>query len=53
MNEVITITRHSPPNEMDQLPLNTRCIVTIIDGKEEIYIQRSQNDQEPKWIKED
>jgi hypothetical protein len=44
-----TITRHSPPNEMDQLPFNTECVVTC-DGKEEIYVQKSEDDRKPNWV---
>jgi hypothetical protein len=45
-----TITRHSPPNEMDQLPFNTECLVTYLDGREEIYVQKSEDDRKPSWV---
>ena len=44
-----TITRHSPPNEMDQLPFNSECLVTYLDGTEEIYVQKSEDDRKPNW----
>jgi len=48
--ELMTITRHSPPNEMDQLPLNSICLVSYQDGREETYLQKSLDDLKPIWV---
>jgi hypothetical protein len=46
-----TIVRHSSPNIYDQAPQGTRCKV-IVDHKEvELYIQRSEDEDTPRWEK--
>lgn len=42
------ITRFSPPGDLDQLPYGTICEV-IESGIHTLYIQKSPDEEHPKW----
>lgn len=43
------ITRHSAPNIYDQAPVGTQCRVIHSDGSTTLYLQRSSDEEKPRW----
>jgi len=50
-NELPTrLVRHSAPNKFDQAPLGTECVVMKENGKIDLYIQKSSDENNPEWM---
>lgn len=43
------IKRMAPPNQFDQHPYGTECIVVVNSVIKDRYIQTSKNEAEPNW----
>lgn len=50
--EVKTLIRRSEPTKFDHAPEGTLCRVVSLT-KEDIYIQRSSDEENPRWEKID
>jgi hypothetical protein len=43
------IYRYAPPNRYDQAPFGTLCKVAVEPNKQLLYIQNSNDAENPKW----
>jgi len=41
--------RYSPPNKLDKAPFNTRCLHIMSKKKADLYVQSSQDENNPQW----
>lgn len=48
---IVVLTRRTPPTKYDQHEHGTLCKVTDDKGNEEVYIQVSRNAEIPVWEK--
>lgn len=44
------IIRYGPPSKMDTAPLHTLCKVANNSNVIDIYVQLSNNEEDPNWI---
>ena len=51
MNEPMELNRRGEPGMLDTAPKGSKCIVTN-DGKIEIYVQISDDENSPIWQKQ-
>jgi len=43
------LIRHSPPGKYDHAPSGTMCAVLKRGEQFELFVQMSQNEEEPRW----
>jgi len=49
MQDELILKRVSPPGKQDTAPLGTKCIVTEFGEPEIVYIQKNDDENDPRW----
>ena len=53
MQEELILTRVEAPGKQDTAPLGTKCLVMEYGLPVAIYIQKSEDENNPKWVLEE
>jgi hypothetical protein len=43
------IIRHSAPSKLDQAPFSTECLVFLDGHVWDVYVQYSNDEEDPRW----